>query len=331
MLNDGDARAVPVALRTVTDAREIGFRIQIKEMYVGITPGVSRQPGGIWRFLQFSLTRIVIAAVAVVAVRLLVEAVARFAGVKAHTSAELLVALLVVAVTLATYDGYVSLIERRSVVELAARRAPSEAAAGLLCGALLFAAVILVLVGAGVVRLSTGEGLAVLPYALAAAAVAAVWEEALLRGVLFRIVEESLGSWIALTFSAAIFGGLHAFNKGATLTSSVAIALEAGVLLGAVYMYTRRLWMPIGLHAGWNFTEGGIFGASVSGGHAEGMLSSRFRVGPDLLTGGQFGPEASVVAVVVCLGVGVVFLVLAIKRQRILPPRWRRACGTEDG
>ncbi len=97
-----------------------------------------------------------------------------------------------------------------------------------------------------------------------------------MRGVLFRIVEESLGSWIALALSAALFGALHAFNPGATLTSSIAIALEAGVLLAAVFMVTRRLWMVIGLHTAWNFTEGGVFGASVSGGDAHGMLASQF-------------------------------------------------------
>lgn len=92
----------------------------------------------------------------------------------------------------------------------------------------------------------------------------------------------------------------------------------AGVLLGAAYMYSRRLWMPIGVHAGWNFTEGGIFGASVSGGQAHGLLVSHFQ-GPEVLTGARFGPEASLVAVAACLMVAVAFLVLAIRRGQLVP------------
>jgi hypothetical protein len=116
---------------------------------------------------------------------------------------------------------------------------------------------------------------------------------------------------------------LHAFNPGATLTSSIAIALEAGVLLAAVFMVTRRLWMVIGLHTAWNFTEGGIFGASVSGGDAHGMLASRFH-GPDALTGGAFGPEASIVAVLICLAAGILFLWIARRRRHFVRPFWAR-------
>jgi CAAX protease family protein len=188
--------------------------------------------------------------------------------------------------------------------------------------------VLLILVLVGVASVRRDGGLQALSYPFAAALVAAVGEETLMRGVLFRIVERSLGSWIALALSAALFGALHGFNAGATVLSSIAIALEAGVLLAAAYMCSRRLWLPIGVHTGWNFTEGGVFGASVSGGQEHGMLASVFR-GPDLLTGGAFGPEASLVAVVVCLALGVAFIVLAVRRGRVLAPYWRarRAAG----
>ena len=73
--------------------------------------------------------------------------------------------------------------------------------------------------------------------------------------------------------SFTFFGLIHAANKGATLESTLAIALEAGILLAASYILTRSLWLPIGLHFGWNFTEGGIFGAaagSTLGKHTDG-------------------------------------------------------------
>jgi membrane protease YdiL (CAAX protease family) len=69
----------------------------------------------------------------------------------------------------------------------------------------------------------------------------------------------------APALAAAIFGLVHALNPGATVVSTAAIAIEGGLLLAAAYALIRNLWLPIGLHFGWNFTEGGIFGASVSG------------------------------------------------------------------
>jgi uncharacterized protein len=290
---------------------------------VNVTLEVNRRPGRLWRFLQFPLTRIVLAAGAVVAVAVLVQTAARAMGLKSQSVAGLLVALLLMVATLVTYYLYVRVIERRAVVELGAPQALADVGAGFLVGGLLFAATMLALVCAGVGSVGRDAGFAALLYPLVGALVAAVSEEVLFRGVLFRIVEERLGSWFSLALTAALFGALHAFNHGATVTSSVAVALEAGVLLAAVYMYSRRLWLPIGVHAGWNFAEGGIFGASVSGHDAHGMLASRFH-GPALLTGGEFGPEASVVAVAVCLALGALFVALAVRRGHVVAPQWRR-------
>jgi hypothetical protein len=71
------------------------------------------------------------------------------------------------------------------------------------------------------------------------------------------------------------------------------------LLLGAAYLLTRRLWLAMGIHSGWNFTQGWIFSVPVSGGKApEGLLLTT-RHGPEWLTGGAFGLEASAVAMVV--------------------------------
>jgi hypothetical protein len=163
---------------------------------------------------------------------------------------------------------------------------------------------------------------------LPACILAGVLEEILIRGILFRILEQWLGSWIALAISAAIFGGLHFFNKGATPLDAAAISIEAGILLAAAYMLTRRLWLCIGTHIAWNFTQGGIFSVAVSGGENKGLLSSRM-VGPDWLTGGAFGAEASVVALGLCFAAGIVLLVLAIKKGNVVPPGWARRSAPE--
>ncbi len=284
------------------------------------------RPSKLWAFLQFPLTRIVIAVVALTAVLAVVQVCAKAAGIEPHSTAGLLVAVLIMAATLLVYAGFVRWIERRSVTELGFKGAAPEFGSGVAVGIALFSLTMLVLFALGQVDIAAAGGWQALGYPLLDALIAAVTEEVLMRGVLFRIVEASLGSWIALVFSAALFGALHAFNPGATLTSSIAIALEAGVLLAAVFMFTRRLWMVIGLHTGWNFTEGGLFGASVSGGNAHGMLTSQFH-GPDVLTGGAFGPEASIVAVIICLAAGLAFLWFARRRGNFVRPFWSRGAG----
>jgi membrane protease YdiL (CAAX protease family) len=155
----------------------------------------------------------------------------------------------------------------------------------------------------------------------------AVFEEVTFRGLLFRIVENGLGSWGALLVSAALFGGVHLGNPGATIGSSIAIALEAGVLLGAIYMATRSLWMVIGVHWAWNYFEGPVFGTQVSGNDIPSLLHS-VTDGPVLWTGGAFGPEAGLFAVIVGGIVGAIFVWLAIRRGQVIAPMWARRATT---
>lgn len=235
-------------------------------------------------------------------------------------------ALLLAAVLLGVYVGLVRSLERRATHELAPR--PFQAIAGITLGLALFSSVFGLL---HIIGVASWQGLAThfdaIPM-LSAAIFAAVGEELAFRGSLFRILEERFGTATALTISAALFGLLHALNPGATVLSTVAIALEAGVLLGAAYALTRNLWFPMGLHLGWNFTEGGIFGVSVSGGSAMKGFFSVSLAGRPVLTGGKFGPEASVIAVAVCLTLALVLLVLTVRNGRWLPMQRRTAPST---
>lgn len=108
---------------------------------------------------------------------------------------------------------------------------------------------------------------------------AAFVEELVMRGILFRFLEEFGGSWFALLLSSLLFGFAHATNDNATLLSSFAIALEAGILLGGAYMLTRNLWLAIGIHFGWNVVQGFVWDVPVSG-HASTAWSGG--PGPDL-------------------------------------------------
>jgi hypothetical protein len=229
-------------------------------------------------------------------------------------------ALLLATILLSIYVGLVRSLERRRTRELEPRIL--HVIAGIFLGLALFSSVfgLLHLIGVAQWRGVSAAGFDVIPM-LAVAIIAAVGEELAFRGALFRILEESFGTGTALALSAALFGLLHALNSGATVVSTVAIALEAGVLLAAAYTLTRNLWLPIGLHFGWNFTEGGIFGASVSGGSAPHGIFSVSLSGPRLLTGGKFGPEASVVAIAVCLAIAIVLLAFAVRNGRWIPMR----------
>lgn len=232
---------------------------------------------------------------------------------------------IIATVTLLAYIAGCKWIERRIPTELDVRRALPETSAGLAAGVFLFAAVMATLWALGVYRPATGTLSSTIASGLLAAVVAGVFEEILFRGLLFRILSVLFGTWGALLLTAALFGAAHAGNPGATFTSSLAVALEAGILLGAAYAATTRLWLPIGLHIGWNFTEGSIFGMSVSGNVATGGLLGGSLSGARLLTGGPFGPEASLVAVLLCLALGIYFLARTVQLGRVQPPLWRRS------
>ncbi len=216
----------------------------------------------------------------------------------------------------------------RPVIELGGRRAAlRELAVGLAIGALLMCAVIAVLVLLGsyqVVDIGWSAGILT---GLGAGVHAGFVEEIVARGVLLRILEGWLGTWWALGITAALFGAAHLGNPHATAFGAVAIMLEAGILLGACYLLTRRLWLAIGVHIAWNFVQGGIFGSDISGiGTGRGLIEARF-TGPDLLTGGTMGIEGSLVAIVLCTAAGVAMLVAVRRRGLIVPPRWRRPAG----
>jgi membrane protease YdiL (CAAX protease family) len=227
------------------------------------------------------------------------------------------------AVGFAVYIGLVRLIERRPVTELALPGMGRELGIGLLIGAGLYTACILILIVMGIYKI---DGLNPVSYLLPAIALplsSGIFEELLFRGVLFRIVEEWLGSWISLVVSSLVFGLVHLMNPTATLLGAIFISVEAGILLAAAYMLTRRLWMSMGFHIAWNYTQSGIFSGTVSGGYTDPGLVKPIIDGPLLLTGGGFGVESSVIAFLLCTATGVILLIMAARRGRIVPPFWK--------
>lgn len=201
---------------------------------------------------------------------------------------------------------------------------------GLLAGLVVFSAAVGIAALLGVYRITgPGDLTGLVPALIAAALFPAVSEELLFRGILFRFLEEWGGSWVALLLTSAFFGASHLMNPHATAIAAIGIALEAGVMLGAAYMLTRSLWLPMGLHAAWNFAQGEIWDIPVSGTPVHGVVNAQL-TGPPLLTGDGFGLEASLIAIVVATGFGLWLLWLAIRKGELVQPRWVRRRRTEE-
>ena len=180
------------------------------------------------------------------------------------------------------------------------RRCLPETGRGLLVGIVYFLLVVGVIAVAGCYRI-TDVRFDLMPQlkAFAMFFLVAVCEEVIFRGVIFRMIDEQFNTVVAFAVSALIFGAVHLTNNGATWWAGLAIAIEAGILLSAAYKYSGTLWMPIGIHWSWNYVQGNILGFAVSGGNAGESLFIPEISGPDIITGGPFGAEASIVAVVI--------------------------------
>ncbi|TVT54660.1 CPBP family intramembrane metalloprotease [Amycolatopsis rhizosphaerae] len=237
----------------------------------------------------------------------------------------LILGVATAVLSLLAYAWVVRWTEHRAPVEVAVAGAGAALGRGALIGVGMFAAVIANIAFVGGYRVIGWGSVAGAVALFGFMAAAAVTEEVVFRGVLFRIVEGRIGTWAALALTGVLFGLSHVFNPNATLWSTIAIAVEAGGMLAAAYAATRNLWVPIGLHFAWNFAEGAIFGTDVSGKSApEGLLRSVMS-GPTALSGGEFGPEASLYTLVAGLAVTAGFLRLARRRGHVVPLRRRAA------
>lgn len=298
-------------------------------------PAPTQPRSRIVRTLNFPLVRIVMAAIVVIAAVSVTRSVLKLLGLAPERGAPhrstllFLSTVATIAVVHVAYLFYVRYVEGRAASEFARAGAAKELGLGALVGAGIFSIVILVLFTGGWYGAGGTNAWSTMLMPLLAAAGAAYVEELVVRGILFRNLEDLLGSWISLAITALLFGLAHIANPNATLTSALAIALEAGVLLAAAYMLTQRLWFAIGMHFAWNFVQGGIFGVAVSGVTSVGLLRGELH-GPTYLTGGPFGVEGSATAVVVCLATAVVLLVLARRRGHVVAPMWRRRLTIAD-
>lgn len=274
------------------------------------------------RALQFPLTRLIVLGGIVFYMMAWTET--RIQALKDSPVIGVVIAIVMALAAMAVYAAWGKVIERRAVTELSLPGAGREWAIGGLIGIGLYTGCVLALMVLGMYQI---QGLNPLSYMIPAAAMAvksSVFEELVFRGVLFKSVEDMAGSWIAILVSSLVFGFLHLLNPDATIAGATYIAIEAGLLLAAAYLVTRRLWMAIGYHMLWNYVQSAVFSGIVSGGVALPGLLQQKTEGPTVFTGGSFGMEQSIFALILCTAAGAVMLVIAMRRGHMVPAPWNR-------
>jgi uncharacterized protein len=194
------------------------------------------------------------------------------------------------------YWAYVNRVERREVTELGGSGALNEWARGAGLGVLLGLLTLAPLWGLGVYRIEAlGDGSPLLKQ-MPEMLLVSVFEELLIRGVIFRIAEQAWGSRRALVLSAVVFVAAHL--PGEISLMGMLVTAAASLAFTAAFQLSRRLWLPMGMHFAWNYLFSAVFSVPVSGHEAKGWLRGSMS-GPDWLSGGAYGVEASAAALLV--------------------------------
>lgn len=213
-------------------------------------------------------------------------------------------------------------VARRATPEIAGRGAARQALLGSAIGLGFIAAAAALIAAFGGYSFSWAHHhvLSTVASVVAVQAGAAVTEELIFRGVVLQAIEQRWGSKVAVVVTGLFFGAAHLANPGATLWSGLAIAIEAGLMLGAAFLWRRSIWLVVGVHFAWNTAEQ-LLGVPVSGHAPDARLWNVHTSGSQLLTGGSFGLEASVVPVAIGLLLAVSMFAAARRRGNVVPAR----------
>ena len=272
------------------------------------------------RILRFPLTRIVLALVFFMVPFLLIQ------GGATHFFEEKLFSrsgqLFGACVGCLSYAFYVIKIEKRALSELAFAGALQEYSTGFVVGGLMVCTSIAAIAALGGLRALSPVSGGILALPLLMHITVGLIEEMITRVIIFRVVQESLGSWLALLASGLLFGAMHLVNDNVSVLA-IANTAVAGVFLASAFLLTGRLWLCAALHAGWNFFQDGIFSLSVSGHKVKDGLLATELSGPDWLTGGAFGIEGSAVDLAFLVLATCAMLLLAWRRGRFVQPAWK--------
>ena len=237
----------------------------------------------------------------------------------------LVTGLVVCVVMILTYKLIIRRLGEQPRDDLSGPRAARQLVGGFGIGLALFSVIVAVAAALKVYRIvGIGDADFLLIAVITNGLFPAVSEELLYRGIIFRWFEEFAGTWAALLISSVLFGAAHFQNPNASVLAAVGVALEGGLLLGGAYMLTRRLWLPMGIHASWNVTQGGVFDIPISGNDAHGLVEAQLE-GPAVLSGGGFGLEASLIAIVISTLFALHLIRRAVRAGQVVQPWWVRS------
>lgn len=265
-------------------------------------------------FWRFPIVWMLVGAIGIV----LIDTLFRQLTERVDGMISLVLTLVMGLLAIMVYKLTLTYLARRSTPEIARQRAGIEAVLGVLTGTIFIAGSVFIIVALGGYSFqwaSSASVGSVLTSSIGAALTAAIVEELIFRGLMFQAIDRLGGKPLALAVTSLFFGIAHLGNPGATLWSGFAITLEAGVLLGAAFLWRRNLWFAMGLHFAWNAIEG-VLGIPVSGHSAPGLFIVEVN-GAALLTGGGFGLEGSIVPVVVSLLISIPMLIGAARYRRV--------------
>ena len=306
------------------------------EMEQEATTSVNGKPSAAQRFWAFPITRIFAFLLLLAAMTLAVGLPLNLLLHARHVSfkrdpeiGDLLGEVIEAALALGAFLIMVRWADRRTLASagLMRRGLIAETGMGFFLGAALFSVTVAATEALGVYHVLRVNPHFQFLVPLVLFLFVAVFEEIVFRGYVFQTLESRWGSGIAVAGSALLFGLAHLANNvpGSTpaqrLAGPVYIALEAGLPMAAAFLLTRRLWLPIGLHWGWNFFESAVYGTADSGmpiSPTHTLLFSKM-AGPFLLTGGPFGPEAGLPCLLVGTVAGLLLLRVAVQRGQWRP------------
>ena len=228
--------------------------------------------------------------------------------------------IIAIPFLLISYGLYCRFFEKREAVEISVPGAGREWAVGFLVATSLVVLFVGLISVFGSFEILEYRPAGILVKNILVFGMGALLQELILLCILFRLVEEFAGTWVALVTSLLIFAFVHIANPNQTLGSATFLVLSSIVMI-APFILTRRIWVSWGFHAGWNFMQAGVFGMANSGILFPGWMVTQVG-GAQWLTGGAIGLEASYLAVAADMGIGLLVIFVAIKAGKIVKPRW---------
>ncbi|UCG63208.1 MAG: CPBP family intramembrane metalloprotease [Candidatus Zixiibacteriota bacterium] len=228
-----------------------------------------------------------------------------------------------VALIFISYRIYTRVVEKRSAGELSSRGAIKETGTGLALGAGLVILAVAVMYIANCYRIESTGGWESFVHLFREFGAFTFSEELIFRLILFRLLEELIGSVWALIGAAVVFGIAHAGNPSSTAWTTISLTVLGCLFIGC-FMLSRRIWMAWGTHFGWNYFQTAVFGMANSGRADHITFVNPAISGPEWLTGGDFGIEASWLAFTLLALSTVAVIRAAARRGHVVKPRWLR-------